>query len=96
MKIIFAIVFWLTGVVFGFALAAWTLYDPIIIGPAKYTWNRSSSAVPPYTVDGSKKLFTITCISESEKDCPQATTVPEPGTVVLMAMGLIIGFFRYK
>jgi hypothetical protein len=111
-KIIFAILLWLTGVLFGFALAAWALYEPTVTGPAKYTWNHSPPAVPPYVMDGSKKLFTITCISDSEKDCPQApvlpqatvlppaivfppvTNIPEPGTLILMVVGLGILLIR--
>jgi len=44
--------------------------------------------VPPYALDGSKKLFQIECISESAKDCPQPTSIPEPGTVALLLVGL--------
>ena len=49
---------------------------------------RSAGPVPPYALDGSKKLFQIECISESAKDCPQPTSIPEPGTVALLLVGL--------
>jgi hypothetical protein len=53
-------------------------------------------------MDGSKKLFTITCMSKSEKDCPQstpvlpATPIPEPSTLLLMSLGLVMSFIYYK
>lgn len=76
------------GFSLGFAVAAWALYTPIQSGPAKYALTRSAGPVPPYALDGSKKLFRIECISESEKDCPQPTSIPEPGTVALLLIGL--------
>lgn len=92
MKILMVVMVWLTGVLFGFALAAWMLYDPVPIGPAKYALTRSAGPVPAHTMDGTQKLFRIECISESEKDCQQAaaTPIPEPGTIGLMGGGLLI------
>jgi hypothetical protein len=78
-----------TGLILGFSVAAWALYEPVHTDPAKYTFNHALGPVPPYTLDGSKKLLRIECISESEKDCPQATTIPEPGVISLMAIGLV-------
>ena len=75
------------GFSLGFAVAAWALYTPVQSGPAKYAFTRSAGPVPPYALDGSKKLFRIECISESEKDCPQPTSIPEPGTVALLLIG---------
>lgn len=72
----------------GFAVAAWALYEPVTIGPAKYAFTRSAGPVPPYSMDGTQKLFRIECISESAKDCPQPTSIPEPGTVALLLVGL--------
>jgi hypothetical protein len=77
-----------TGLILGFSVAAWALYEPIPVGPAKYGFNPSPGPVPPYTIDGSRKLLRIECISESEKDCPQAVAIPEPGTLWLMLAGL--------
>ena len=78
-----------TGLSFGFSIAAWALYEPIPIGPAKYTFNHSSGPVPPYTMDGTKKLFRIECISASDKDCQQPTAIPTPSTLGLVAIGLL-------
>lgn len=78
----------LAGFSLGFAVAAWALYTPVQTGPAKYALTRSAGPVPAYALDGSKKLFRIECISESEKDCPQPTSIPEPGTVALLLIGL--------
>lgn len=94
MKILLVVMIWLTGVLFGFALSAWALYEPVPVGPAKYAFTHSPGPVPPYVMDGSKKLLHIECISESEKDCPQSTAVrvtpiPEPGTLFLVGMGLV-------
>ena len=77
-----------TGLILGFSVAAWALYEPIPIGPAKYGFNHAPGPVPPYTIDGSRKLMKIECISESAKDCPQAVAIPAPGTVWLMLAGL--------
>jgi hypothetical protein len=77
------------GIILGFSVAAWALYEPIPVGPAKYTFNHAPSPVPPYTMDGSKKLMRIECISESEKDCPQPTTIPIPSTIGLVVVGLL-------
>lgn len=96
MKILMMVMVWLVGVLFGFALSAWALYKPIPVGPAKYHLTRSAGPVPPYAMDGTQKLFRIECISASEKDCPQdpATPIPEPGTVGLMGIGLVIWLWR--
>ncbi len=75
-----------TGLILGFSIAAWALYDPVTIGPAKYTFNHSPGPVPPYTMDGTKKLLRIECISASDKDCPQSTTIPNPSTLGLVAI----------
>lgn len=80
----------IVGFGLGFALAAWALYEPITTRPAKYTFTRSAGPVPPYAFDGSKKLFKIECISESNKDCPQPTSVPLPGTAGLLLAGLAL------
>ena len=76
------------GFSLGFAVAAWALYTPVQSGPAKYALTRSAGPVPPYSMDGTQKLFRIECISESAKDCPQPTAIPEPGTVALLLIGL--------
>lgn len=76
------------GFSLGFAVAAWALYTPVQSGPAKYAFTRSAGPVPPYSMDGTRKLFRIECISESAKDCPQPTSIPEPGTVALLLIGL--------
>ena len=76
------------GFSLGFAVAAWALYTPVQSGPAKYALTRSAGPVPPYSMDGTQKLFRIECISESAKDCPQPTSIPEPGTVALLLIGL--------
>ena len=91
MKILLVVTAWLTGALFGFALSAWALYDPVPIGPAKYAITRSAGPVPAYAMDGTQKLFRMDCISESEKDCPQttATPIPEPGTLCLVGVGLV-------
>jgi hypothetical protein len=78
------------GLILGFSFAVWVLYEPVHMGSAKYALTRSHAAVPPYTIDGSKKLFRIECISESEKDCPQPTAIPEPGTLWLILIGLCV------
>lgn len=88
-KILLFLVGLSTGLIFGFSLAAWALYEPVTIGPAKYTFNHSPGPVPPYTMDGTKKLMRIECISESDKDCPQATAIPIPSTLGLVVVGLI-------
>jgi len=88
MKIGLFLIGLLAGFGLGFAVAAWALYEPVTIGPAKYALTRSAGPVPPYSIDGTQKLFRIECISESEKDCPQPTTIPEPGTVALLLIGL--------
>lgn len=77
-----------TGFSMGFAVAAWALYTPVQAGPAKYAITRSAGPVPPYSMDGTQKLFRIECISESAKDCPKPTSIPEPGTVALLLIGL--------
>jgi hypothetical protein len=82
-----------TGLILGFSVAAWALYEPVHTSPAKYTFHRSAGLVPPYTLDGSKKLMRIECISESAKDCPQATSILEPGTWSLIGIGLV-GLWR--
>lgn len=76
----------------GFAVAAWALYEPVPIGAVKYRFSRSPGPVPAYALDGSKKLFLIECISQSEKDCPQAmaVSIPEPGTLGLLLMGGVL------
>lgn len=78
----------LSGFALGFAVAAWALYEPVAIGPAKYALTRSSGPVPVYVMDGTQKLHRIECISESEKDCPQPTRIPAPGTAGLLLAGL--------
>lgn len=88
MKIGLFLIGLLAGFGLGFAVAAWALYTPVQAGPAKYAITRSAGPVPAYALDGSKKLFRIECISESEKDCPQPTSIPEPGTVALLLIGL--------
>ena len=84
-------VIFLTGLIagfgLGFALAAWALYEPVPVGPAKYALTRSAGPVPAYALDGTQKLFRIECISESEKDCPQPSAIPEPGTAALLLVG---------
>lgn len=80
----------IVGFGLGFALATWALYEPISVKPAKYTFTQSAGPVPPYAFDGSKKLFRIECISESNKDCPQPTSVPAPGTTGLLLAGLAL------
>jgi|GEM_PF-2392468 len=84
-------VIFLTGLIagfgLGFALAAWALYEPISAGHAKYAFTRSAGPVPAYALDGTQKLFRIECISESEKDCPQPSAIPEPGTAALLLVG---------
>lgn len=83
-----------TGLILGFSVAAWALYEPIPVGPAKYGFNHAPGPVPPYTMDGSRKLMRIDCISASAKDCPQPITIPQPvaipvpGTLWLMLLGL--------
>jgi len=77
------------GFSLGFAVAAWALYTPVQSGPAKYALTRSAGPVPPYSLDGTQKLFRIECISESEKDCPQPAAIPEPGMLGLMGVGLL-------
>ena len=47
------------GFFFGFAVAAWALYEPITIKPAKYALTRSAGPVQPYAMDGTQKLFRI-------------------------------------
>ena len=89
MKILLVVMIWLTGVLFGFALSAWALHDPLPMGPAKYTFSRSAGPVPPYEMEGSQKLFRIECVSESEKDCLRATSIPEPGSLALIGLGLL-------
>jgi len=76
------------GFSLGFAVAAWALYTPVQSGPAKYAITRSAGPVPPYSMDGTQKLFRIECISESAKDCPQPTSIPAPGTAALLLIGL--------
>lgn len=88
MKIFLFLVGLVAGMGLGFAVAAWALYEPITIKPAKYALTRSAGPVPPYSIDGTQKLFRIECISESAKDCPQPTRIPEPGTVGLLLAGL--------
>ena len=88
MKIGLFLIGLLAGFGLGFAVAAWALYEPVAIGPAKYALTRSAGPVPPYSMDGTQKLFRIECISESAKDCPQPTSIPEPGTVALLLVGL--------
>jgi len=84
-----------TGAGLGFAVAAWALYEPVHTGPARYAFTRSAGPVPPYTMDGTQKLFRIECISTAEKDCPQphiavaATPIPEPGTIWMMMAGMV-------
>lgn len=78
----------LAGFGLGFAVAAWALYEPVAIGPAKYALTRSAGPVPAYAMDGTQKLHRIECISESEKDCPQPTRIPAPGTAGLLLVGL--------
>jgi len=84
-------VIFLTGLIagfgLGFALAAWALYEPVPVGPAKYALTRSAGPVPAYSMDGSKKPFRIECISAAEKDCPQPSAIPEPGTAALLLVG---------
>ena len=82
------------GLILGFSVAAWALYEPVSTGPAKYTLHHTPGPVPTYTLDGSKKLFRIECISESEKDCPQPTAIPIPSTLGLVAIGLLPLFLR--
>lgn len=94
MKILLVVMIWLTGVLFGFALSAWALYEPVPVGPAKYALTRSAGPVPFYAVDGTQKLLRIECISESEKDCQQATSIPEPGSLGLMGVGLLALWWR--
>lgn len=77
------------GTLFGFSLAAWALYEPIPTGPAKYAFTRSAGPVPPYILDGKQKSFWIECISVSEKDCPQPTSIPEPGTGWLVLVAVV-------
>ena len=35
-----------TGLILGFSVAAWALYEPIPVGPAKYGFNHSPGPVP--------------------------------------------------
>ena len=88
MKITLFLLGLVTGFGLGFALAAWALYEPVPVGPAKYALTRSAGPVPVYAMDGTQKLFRIECISESEKDCPQPTRIPAPGTAGLLLAGL--------
>ena len=74
------------GLILGFSIAAWALYEPIPVGPAKYGFHPSPGPVAPYTLDGSRKLMRIECISASDKDCPQSTTIPNPSTLGLVAI----------
>ena len=90
MKILLVVMIWLTGVLFGFALSAWAFHDPFPMCSAKYTFSRSAGPVPPYEMEGSQKLFRIECVSESEKDCLRATSIPEPGSLALIGVGLLV------
>lgn len=92
MKIFIFLVGLVAGMGLGFAVAAWALYEPITIKPAKYALTHSPGPVPPYAIDGSKKIFQIECISLSEKDCVQPVTVsiPAPGTLGLFGIGLVV------
>jgi hypothetical protein len=76
------------GLILGFSIAAWALYEPIPVGPAKYGFHPSPGPVAPYTMDGTKKLFRIECISESSKDCPPAVAILAPSTLWLMLLGV--------
>lgn len=89
MKVLLFLLGVFTGFGGGFALAAWALHDPLPMGPAKYTFSRSAGPVPPYEMEGSQKLFRIECVSESEKDCLRATSIPEPGSLALIGVGLL-------
>lgn len=88
MKIGLFLIGLLSGFALGFAVAAWSLYEPAPTGPTRYTFRRSSGPVPEYAMDGTQKRYRIECISASEKDCPQPIPVFEPGTVALLLIGL--------
>jgi len=92
MKLKRFLVGWFVGAACGFALAAWLLAEsPPLADVAKYPLTRSPGAVAPYTMEGTKKLFKIECISEAEKDClPPSVTIPAPGTAGLLLAGLAL------
>lgn len=87
MKLVALLAAFLTGTILGFALAAWSLYEPLPVGPAKYTFTRS--APPSTSLRHGRHAQALSDRVHQRIDQGLPAAVPEPGTLWLVGVGLL-------
>lgn len=80
----------LLGASIGFTLACWA-FVPLHLGPPKYKLNdfRKVPPIEPFSGFTTERQWEFKCIG-TDKDCGQPVSIPEPGTIFLFGIGLVL------